>query len=129
MMGIKMITITANSYTVLAICQSLFSASYKHINIETHYNPPLFSGTRRQDQAKVCDGKPRVRGWGGQTMETLSSGLEPSSQGLAEMSQKEGRHRQLWDFSAQFKWQKVHQTQNLGCQAGPSPASGVNFRK
>lgn len=48
-------------YTVLAMCQSLFSASYKHINIETHYNPPLFSGTRRQDQAKVYEGKPRVR--------------------------------------------------------------------
>lgn len=62
-------------------------------------------------------------------METLSSGLEPSSQGLAEMRQKEGRHRQLWDFAAQLKWQKVHHTQNLGCQAGPSPASGVNFRK
>lgn len=49
----------------------------------------------------------------------LRSGLEPSSQSLAEMDLKEvGNNprergdwrRQPWGFSAQLKWQKVHHT-------------------
>ena len=76
----------------------------------------VFGKTREQRQYLVeCSGA------------TFSgSGREGAEGGQVGDNPRGPGDRQLWDFSAQLKWQEAHHTESLVCRADPSPGFGVN---